>query len=231
MNYRKFFQLRIWMLAGGLALLGGCAAPGMHMGYVAANNSQPGGAKDGDIRARADVFALDATTVARLQQTAVASQRAIVRPPEFKPATERYVYRVQPQDVLRIIVFEHPELTNPAGTANELSGHTVASDGRVYFPYVGSVAAAGRTVQEIQTSLSEGLTRMIRNPQVEVSILQFRSQRVVVSGEVRTPGTQVLTDVPPSLAEAVAGAGGFTPNADLSNVTVTRGTVTTRVDL
>jgi polysaccharide export outer membrane protein len=235
MTYRKFFQPRTLRIAAcaAAALAGaGCGSigPGMHMDVIAARNSQPGGAQSSDIRSRADVYALDAATVASMQQAANGSAR-VARPAEFRPATDPWVYRVQPQDVLRIIVFEHPELTNPAGTANELSGRVVNSDGRFFFPYVGAVQAAGRTVQEIQNTLADGLTRMIKNPQVEVSVLQFRSQRVVVAGEVRNPGQQVLTDVPPSVAEAVAQAGGLTPEADLANITVTRGSRSARVDL
>lgn len=235
MTYRKFFCLRPVIPICVALLAGACttAGPGMHMDVIAANNSRPGGAADSDIRSRADVFALDAATVARMRQLqAQAGAAGGAAPPAgFTPAGEPWVYRVQPQDVLRIIVFEHPEITNPAGTANELSGRVVNSDGRFFFPYVGAVQAAGRTVQEIQATLADGLTRVIKNPQVEVSVLQFRSQRVVVAGEVRNPGTQVLTDVPPSVSEAVAQAGGYTPEADLANVTLTRGGRSARVDL
>jgi polysaccharide biosynthesis/export protein len=237
MNDRTFYRLRAAVRTGTAALLGALltacgSAPGMKMDLVAAGNQRPGGAAPGDIQSRADVFALDAATVARVQQAALATgAQASARPAEFRPAGEPYVYRVQPQDVLRIIVFEHPELTNPSGTANELSGRVVNSDGQFFFPFVGSVQAAGRTVQEIQATLAQGLARMIRDPQIEVSVFQYRSQRVVVSGEVRTPGPQALTDVPPSVAEAVSQAGGFTPEADLSQVTVTRGNRRVPVDL
>jgi polysaccharide export outer membrane protein len=232
MTYRKFFWLRSVLLGGIAAVSAGCSTlgPGMRMDVVAAGNSEPGGAA-GDIGRRADVYALNATTVSRLRQQAAANGTPAARPAEFRPATEPWVYRVQPQDVLRIIVFEHPELTNPAGTANELSGRLVNADGRFFFPYVGAVQAAGRTVQEIQATLVDGLRQVIKNPQIEVSVLQFRSQRLVVSGEVRNPGAQIISDVPPSVAEAVAQAGGFTAEADLANVTLTRAGRTARVDL
>lgn len=238
MNDCKFYRLgRPALLPPAAALLvllfTGCGtAPGMKMDVVAADNSRPGGASDNDIKARADVFALDAATVARMKQASSLAAAAVpAMPPEFKSAGEPYVYRVQPQDVLRIIVFEHPELTNPSGTANELSGRVVNSDGRFFFPFVGAVEAAGRTVQDIQTTLVQGLARVIRDPQIDVSVLQYRGQRVVVAGEVRTPGAQALTDVPPSVAEAVAQAGGVTAEADLSQVTVTRGNRSVPVDL
>ena len=182
-----------------------------------------------DILAKADIFAIDAPTVGKLKQQVVA--RATQRPGSFKAISEPWVYLVGPQDELRVTVFEHPELTNPSGIANELVGRVVNSDGKFFFPYVGPVQAAGRTVQDIQQQISQGLTRVLKTPQVDVAVLKFRSQRVVVSGEVKTPQTVPITDVAPTLAEVISQAGGLTPEADLSNVTVTRAGATTRVDL
>lgn len=207
------------------AALAGCTVPGMQMN-VTSRSATPT-----DIRSRADVFPIDVPTLERLRQLDMNSGTATPRPAAFRSADEPWQYLVGPQDVLRITVFEHPELTNPSGTANELSGRVVNSDGKVFFPFIGPVQAAGRTVQEIRQTIQDGLTRVLKNPQVDVSVLQFRSQRVVVAGEVRTPGTQPITDVPPTLAEIISAAGGVGPEADLSAVTVTRGGSTARVDL
>jgi polysaccharide export outer membrane protein len=209
------------------ALAGCFTAPGMQMDVVAAGQARTSNA---DIRSRADVFSIDMTTIARLKQETSAVTGA-PRPGGFRPANDPYSYLVGPQDVLRITVFEHPELTNPSGTANELSGRVVNSDGMVFFPYVGAVQAAGRTVQQIRNSIAEGLARVLKNPQVDVSVLQFRSQRVVVAGEVRTPGQVPITDVPPTVSEALAQAGGVLPDADLRGVTVSRGGGSANVDL
>jgi polysaccharide biosynthesis/export protein len=199
------------------------------MDVVAAR--QPGSGAT-DIKARADVFSIDARTLTQLRELdQTASQARITRPAEFKPYTDPYTYLVGPSDELRVTVFEHPELTNPTGTANELSGRVVNSDGKFFFPYVGAVQAAGRTVQDIQQTITQGLRSVIRNPQVDVSVFRFRSQRIVVSGEVRTPGTVPITDVPPTVAEIISSAGGLTTEADLGNVTVTRGNSTVRTDL
>jgi polysaccharide export outer membrane protein len=211
------------------AALAGCAGPGQRMDVVAAR--QPGSGAT-DIKARADVFSSDARTLTQLRELdQTASQARITRPAEFKPYTDPYTYLVGPSDELRVTVFEHPELTNPTGTANELSGRVVNSDGKFFFPYVGAVQAAGRTVQDIQQTITQGLRSVIRNPQVDVSVFRFRSQRIVVSGEVRTPGTVPITDVPPTVAEIISSAGGLTTEADLGNVTVTRGNSTVRTDL
>ena len=86
-------------------------------------------------------------------------------------------------------------------------------------------------MQQIREAIAQGLTRVIKNPQVDVSVLQYRSQRIVVAGEVRTPGAVPVTDVPPTLAEIIAQAGGLTNEADLGGVTISRGSSTARADL
>lgn len=206
------------------AVLAGCAGPGQRMDVVAPTTAPT------DLKARADVYSIDARTLGQLKQNEQSVSRA-TRPAEFQAYDAPYNYLVGAQDELRVTVFEHPELTNPTGTANELSGRVVNSDGKFFFPYVGAVQAAGRTVQEIQQTIAQGLRSVIRNPQVDVSVFKFRSQRVVVSGEVRTPGTVPITDVPPTLAEIISSAGGLTTEADLGNVSVTRGANTVRSDL
>jgi polysaccharide export outer membrane protein len=212
------------------AVLAACTGPGQRMDVIAA--SEPG-TSAADIRERADVYSINARTLTNLRQNEKAAEAAktTARPAAFQAYDAPYAYLVGPQDELRITVFEHPELSNPAGTANELSGRVVNSDGKIFFPYVGAVQAAGRTVQEIQQTITQGLRNVIRNPQVDVSVFRFRSQRVVVSGEVRTPGVVAITDVPPTLGELISAAGGLTPEADLANVTVTRGPQTVTADL
>jgi polysaccharide export outer membrane protein len=214
-----------WIAVPMAVVLAGCAVPGQQMNLIAPGASEA----SADIRARADVFAIDAHTLTRLRQQVVA--RTPDRPASFRSISEPWVYLVGPQDELRVTVFDHPELTNPSGIANELVGRVVNSDGKFFFPYVGQVQGAGRTVQEIQQTLAQGLTRVLKTPQVDVAVLKFRSQRVVVSGEVRTPSTVPITDVAPTLSEFISQAGGFNLEADLSNITVTRAGATTRVDM
>jgi polysaccharide export outer membrane protein len=222
MNTRNLLR---WSAVLAAAVLAGCTVPGQQMNLTVSGASNA----SADVMARADVFAINASTVGRLKQQVVAKMPD--RPGAFRTIDQSYVYKVGPQDELRVTVFEHPELTNPSGTANELVGRVVNSDGKFFFPYVGQVQAAGRTVQEIQTTIAQGLSRVLKTPQIDVAVFKFRSQRVVVSGEVRTPQTVPITDVPPTLSEMIAQAGGLTTEADLSNVTVTRAGATTRVDM
>lgn len=184
------------------------------------------------LRARADLRPLDAQTVQALRDVRqMRAQRTTPLPMAFRTEAERYEYLVAPQDVLRVTVWDHPELTNPSGTTSELSGRVVNSDGRMFFPHVGEFSASGLNVRAIRDLIANGLVKVIKQPQVDVSVLQYRGQRVVVSGEVRNPGTVAITDVPPELTQVIASAGGFTGEADLAAVTVTRGSEQARLDL
>ena len=133
-----------------------------------------------------------------------------------------YQYLVGPQDILQITVWNHPELTNPGATANELSGRLVGADGYIFFPYAGRIRAAGRTVPEIRSELTRKLSAYLVEPQVDVSVSNYRSKRVFVVGQVATPGPVPLTDIPLTVTDLVANSGGFTPEADLRNAALNR---------
>jgi polysaccharide biosynthesis/export protein len=214
-----FWAQRALLALCVITLVACAAAPGMRL--------DP---QSDDLKSRADLLTIDPPTVKALRlQSRESAQQAL--PPGFQSGDLPYQYRVAPQDVLQVTVWNRPELNNPSNTSNELSGRVVNADGSMYYPFVGSVMAGGKTAQEVRNLITTGLTRVIKQPQVDVSVLQYRSQRVVVSGEVRTPGTVPITDIPPDLTKIIASAGGTTNDADLANVTVTRGQETVRLDL
>ncbi|WP_322064322.1 polysaccharide biosynthesis/export family protein [Burkholderia ubonensis] len=155
----------------------------------------------------------------------------------------QYLYRIEPQDILGVIVWDHPELTTPqnsgvssttstnesalqqpytSGFSNNPSGQTVDANGSIYFPYVGQLFVAGKTIGEIRNILSRKLERYVRNPQVDVRVLAYRSQKIQVTGEVKAPGPLAITDVPLTLVDAIARSGGASAEADLQRVRLTR---------
>jgi polysaccharide biosynthesis/export protein len=79
--------------------------------------------------------------------------------------------------------------------------------------------------------LMKRLAKYVRDPQVTVRIQSFRSRRVYLEGEVRNPGTEVITDVPMTLLEAINRAGGISPTGDRSFVTLTRDNKTIPINL
>jgi polysaccharide export outer membrane protein len=153
--------------------------------------------------------------------------------PELTIALTDYQYRVGPQDVLNVIVWDHPELTIPTGQfrSAEEAGQVVSPDGTFFFPFVGEVMVAGKTVEEIRRLLTERLAAYIANPQVDVRVAAYRSQKVHVIGEVKKPGALPITGVPLTALEAINEAGGIVPEADLQNVTLTRNGKLHKLDL
>jgi polysaccharide export outer membrane protein len=142
-------------------------------------------------------------------------------------------YRLGPGDIISIIVWDHPELTIPAGSFRtaEQAGTVVNQDGTIYFPYAGVLKVAGKTTSEVRTILSTKLAKYIEKVQLDVRMVDFRSQQVYIVGEVAKPGIQNITDIPMSVLNAVNRAGGFTVEADYSRVLLTRKGNTYLVDI
>lgn len=148
------------------------------------------------------------------------------------PAVEDWSYRIGVGDIISITVFEHPELSLPSDDDdNGLNGFEVQADGTFYFPFVGEIGAAGKSVQTVRQEVSQRLRTYVNEPQVDVRIAEFNSQNVVVSGEVEAPNRQPLTTVPLTLLQAVNAAGGWKETADVSRITLRRGGKLYRVDL
>jgi polysaccharide export outer membrane protein len=108
-------------------------------------------------------------------------------------------YRIGPRDVLRVTVWGHDDLTRTV---------TIAADGTFQFPLVGDVRGGGLTASEVENRLRERLARdYLVDPQVAVSVQEYRSQRVFVLGEADRPGTYPLTGQT-SLLDVLSQAGG-----------------------
>ena len=108
-------------------------------------------------------------------------------------------YVIGPQDVLAITVFQQADLGGK---------YAVDADGTFAFPLLGRVTAGGQTLRQFEATLKKRLSDdgFFKNPQVTVGVEQYRSQRIFIVGEVRSPGSYPLTgDM--NLIEALARAG------------------------
>ncbi|CAA2105110.1 polysaccharide biosynthesis/export family protein [Variovorax paradoxus] len=151
------------------------------------------------------------------------------------------VYTIGPGDVVGIIVYDHPELLPNAGAViaqqsdptgvSVAPGFIVGANGEISFPYIGRTKVQGLTEAGASELIASRIQKFIKEPQVTVRIQSFRSQRAYVQGEVRTPGLQIFTDVPMTLSEAISRAGSFTTAGDRARITLTRGGVSTVVDM
>jgi polysaccharide biosynthesis/export protein len=101
---------------------------------------------------------------------------------------------------------------------------TIQPDGKIVFPVVGEVVAAGLTVQQLTAALQQGLQAELKRPRVTVSLKEINKgllRRVSVFGAVKSPGVFELKEQC-TVTEMLATAGGPTPVADLRRVTITR---------
>jgi polysaccharide export outer membrane protein len=140
------------------------------------------------------VHLIDASLIVSQAQAAAAKTQVL--PTSNLTDPSQYVYRLSPQDILGITVWDHPELTTPQGSTLSAGGNTtqsiggalqqpytaalpgqadpygqtIAADGTIFFPFVGRIKAAGKTTSELRDQLATGLVRYIRNPQVDVRV-------------------------------------------------------------
>ena len=145
-------------------------------------------------------------------------------PEALADSPESYDYEVGVGDVLQITVWDHPELTIPAGSMRSAqeSGNLVHSDGSIFYPYVGKLHVEGMKVTDIREMITDRLDEYIEEPQVDVAVAGFRSKRIYVTGAVNQPGTYPITNVPMRLVDAVSAAGGIGENANWSQVILSR---------
>ena len=217
------FKKKLLITAMASTLLVGCAVPGSHLNLDNKNVIEPEQTDTNNannIDDRVNVYPLTTQLVGQFKTPKVASRTN----PSLDAQLARYQYRVGPGDILNVTIWDHPELTIPAGSyrSSSESGNWVHSDGTIFYPYIGFVKVEGKTVTQIRKEMATRLAKFIETPQVDVNVAAFRSQKTYITGEVNKPGQQAITNVPLTLLDAVNRAGGLNTDADWRNVTLTR---------
>src|SRR6266704_212859 len=115
-------------------------------------------------------------------------------------------YIIQPNDLLEIYVWKEPELTRKV---------LVRPDGRVSFPLVQDMQAAGMAPGDIKLEIEAELKKYIEVPNVTVIVEAIQSYRIFVTGKVGKPGA-IMSEKPISVLQAISMAGGFLEFANQS---------------
>lgn len=123
-------------------------------------------------------------------------------------------YRLGSGDVVKITVFDHPELKLDT---------RVDEEGQINFPLVGAVPVAGETAATAQKRIAGALEKggFLKNAQVNLIVEKYRSQQVSVLGQVKNPGKYAL-EAPSTVTDLVAEAGGISLNGSDSIILIRR---------
>ena len=115
-------------------------------------------------------------------------------------------------DEIKVIVWRKDDLNRTL---------KISPSGKIFFPLVGEMQAAGLTPNQLRVKITEGLSTHFVNPQVNLEISSYKSRKFYVLGEVQKPG-MFMIESSASVIEAIAMAGGFTVDANLRNVILVR---------
>lgn len=131
-----------------------------------------------------------------------AAGRAVA--PKPAPAAPEPLLKLGPGDAVKVEVYGRPDMSTTT---------YVADEGTIAVPLAGAVAVAGlspaKAAQQVAAALRKG--QFLVNPQVTITLAQFRSQQVSVLGEVRTPGRFPI-EARTTVFDLLAQAGGTTEN-------------------
>jgi polysaccharide export outer membrane protein len=132
-----------------------------------------------------------------------------------KPSTAPE-YKLAAGDAIKVQVYQNPDLTLEA---------RVSESGTISYPLVGSVPVGGMSISEAEKKIADALQRgkILKQPQVNIVLLQVRGNQVSVLGEVQRPGRFPLETATVRVSDMLALAGGMTAQgADVLVVSGTR---------
>lgn len=121
-------------------------------------------------------------------------------------------YLINSGDILEVSVWNEDALKREV---------IVLPDGSISFPLAGTVAAAGKGVDDVKKELTQKLTEYIAEPVVNIVVKSTGGNSVYVTGQVKTPGKYMMLE-PMHVVQALSLAGGLTPFAEQDNIIILR---------
>lgn len=124
-------------------------------------------------------------------------------------------YVLQPLDLLRIVVFQEPDLERQVRISQEYT---------INLPLIGSIDLTGKSVRQAEEVIrSRYDADFLKNPQITITVLEYTPRTVQVLGAVNSPGAIAFTpEQQMGIMEAIAKAGGQSRIADIRKVRLTR---------
>jgi polysaccharide biosynthesis/export protein len=196
------------LMACGVCLAG-CASSSSNTASLGGPGYNSAGAPDQNAASASNAQGFAPT--GPVVHSAAASEAADKLTSVAKPGNA--AYKIGPLDVLDVTVFKVPDL------AKQMQ---VAEDGTINYPLIGDIQAAGKTAHDLERDLTQKLgAKFLRNPQVTVLIKEYNSQRVTVSGSVKTSGVYGIKGNT-SLMQVIAMAGDIDTTTDSGDVVIFR---------
>lgn len=134
---------------------------------------------------------------------------------QSQPAAESTDYVLQPSDLIRVMVFQEPDLMREVRITQEYT---------ITLPLIGTIDLRDKTVRQAEEIIRSLYDKdYLVNPQINLTVLEYTQRTVKVLGAVNQPGAIVF---PPEqkmgLLEAIARAGGFSRIAERRKVRLSR---------
>lgn len=142
-----------------------------------------------------------------VEQPQALSQTQPSQPPQSQPAIvnsssssnfDPTRYTLGPEDVVEITVLRHPEFS---------AVYPVNLEGKIQYKFVGDIVVTGLTKNGLEEKIKELVSKFILNPEVNVTILEYKSKVIYVLGEVGSPGKYFMRSESIPVREAVVVAG------------------------
>ena len=132
----------------------------------------------------------------------------------------QFEYKIHPHDRISVLVYKHPDLsTSTIASQQQERGLLVNSRGEIRIPLIKKLYISGLTQTEAEDALENALQVYIKNPDVQVEVL---NKRAYIIGEVKIPGEIELPNERLSLLQLIAKAGDLTDEANRKSILIMR---------